>query len=159
GSMQLRQLILCFAVGLASAGAANAQDAQNYPDRPITVVLGVAPGGNTEVEVREFLARVGRSMGQNFVFVHKPGAGGDIGADFVVKAKPDGYTLLAAAANLTTPPEPGQTRPFDAFKDLAPVSVLTRYPTVLMVHPSVPANNVKEYFDYARANPGKLNFA
>ncbi len=150
--------ILATTVTAFAASLASAQSADNYPSRPITVVVAAVPGGSVETEMRQYLLRMSKSMGQEFVILHKPGAGGAIGNDFVAKAKPDGYTLMAAEANLTTPPDAGQVLPYDPVKDFAPVSVISRRPAVLMVHPSVPVNTGKEYFEYARANPGKLNF-
>ncbi len=157
--MSSRRRLIAAAVALLASTHAFAQDAATFPDRPINVVIPSVPGGVVEVLMRDFFQRISRIAGQEVIVLHKPGAGGELGAQFVARAKPDGYTLLGAAANLTTPPEPGATPLLDPIRDLTPVSILTRSPTVLMVHPSVPVNNAKEYFDYARANPGKLNFA
>ncbi len=130
-----------------------------YPSRPITVVLGTVPGGSAEAEARHFFGHITANTGAQFVLVHKPGAGGTIGADFVAKAKPDGYTLLLADGNFTSAPGLLKTLPYDSAADFAPVTILFRLPTVLLVNAELPFGTAREYFAYAKANPGKINYA
>jgi tripartite-type tricarboxylate transporter receptor subunit TctC len=134
-----------------------AQAPDKFPQRPITVIMDTVPGGSTEAEIRFYLQKITEQTGATFIVDHRPGAGGTIAATFVARSKPDGYTLLVASGNFTTAPILYDKLPFDPLKDLAPVTVLTRKPTVLMVHPSVPVANAKEFFAYAKAHPDKIN--
>ena len=138
--------------GLASA--------QGYPARPIRLVVPFPPGGSTDILARALGQKLSESWGQQVIVDNRPGAGGSIGAEAVAKAAPDGYTLLMAhigtlAVNPALYPKLG----YDAAKDFAPVSMVAIVPNVLVVHPSVPAKNVLELIEYARRNPGKLNYS
>ncbi|MCW5630233.1 MAG: tripartite tricarboxylate transporter substrate binding protein [Rhodoferax sp.] len=134
--------------------------AQSYPDKPIRLVVTFAPGGSSDALARA----VGKSMSEGLkttiVVENRPGAGGVIGMDVVKNAAPDGYTILFAT-NGTHGIGPAlyPNRKTDPVKDLAPIGMLHTLTNVLLVHPSVPANNVAELIAYAKANPGKLNFA
>jgi tripartite-type tricarboxylate transporter receptor subunit TctC len=139
--------------GLRSAFAAD------YPARPVHIVLGFPPGGSSDVIGRLMAQWLAKDLGQSFVFDNKPGAGSNIGAESVVNAMPDGYTLLfttsANAINATL----YRNLKFDLIRDIAPVAGVFRVPNVLVVNPSVPFKSVPEFIAYAKANPGKLNFA
>jgi tripartite-type tricarboxylate transporter receptor subunit TctC len=139
--------------GLRSAFAAD------YPARPVHIVLGFPPGGSSDVIGRLMAQWLAKELGQSFVFDNKPGAGSNIGAESVVNAMPDGYTLLfttsANAINATL----YRNLKFDLIRDIAPVAGVFRVPNVLVVNPSVPFKSVPEFIAYAKANPGKLNFA
>jgi tripartite-type tricarboxylate transporter receptor subunit TctC len=133
--------------------------AQSYPSKPVRVVVPYPPGGPTDIVARVLFQQVAESTGQQFVIDNRAGAGGNIGAEVVAKAPADGYTLLigttAHAINMSL----FKSLNYDVQKDLAPVSLLTQGPLVLVTHPQFPANSVKELIDMAKAKPGSLNFA
>ena len=130
-----------------------------YPVRPVKFIVPITPGGSNDVMARLIAQKLTESWGQPVVVENRPGAGMNLGADAVAKSAPDGYTWLLGANNIFAfNPHMGKT-PFDALKDFAPVAQVAVVPFVLVVHPSVPANNVAELIDYAKKNPGKLNYA
>lgn len=149
--------IVCLA-GLAAAGAALAQTPP-YPAKPIRVVVPYAPGGATDFTARIVGQKMQEAMKQNVIVDNRPGAGGVIGADIVAKSAPDGYTLV-----LSTPAEIAilphlQKMPYHAERDLVPVSLAALTPLILLVHPSLPVRNVKEFAWIARTRPGQLTYA
>ncbi|MEY2810503.1 MAG: hypothetical protein RLZ66_2014 [Pseudomonadota bacterium] len=133
--------------------------AQPYPSKPVRVVVPYPPGGPTDIVARVLFQQVAESTGQQFVIDNRAGAGGNIGAEHVGKSPADGYTVLigttAHAINMSL----FKSLNYDVQKDLAPVSLLTQGPLVLVTHPQFPANSVKELIDMAKAKPGSLNFA
>ena len=133
--------------------------AQPYPSKPVRVVVPYPPGGPTDIVARVLFQQVAESTGQQFVIDNRAGAGGNIGAEHVAKSPADGYTVLigttAHAINMSLL----KALNYDVQKDLAPVSLLTQGPLVLVTHPQFPANSVKELIDMAKAKPGSLNFA
>jgi tripartite-type tricarboxylate transporter receptor subunit TctC len=141
---------------VAFCGAAFAQGA--YPNKPVKLIDPYAPGGSTSTVSRLISQKFQDVAGQAMVVDYKPGAASNIGADFVAKSPADGYTLLIAASSLAINPSLYPKMPYDPVKDLAPVAMLIRAPNVLAVHPSLPVKNVAELIEYARANPGKLNY-
>ena len=152
-----RFLRLAGAVLLAATGAAIAQ---TFPDKPLRFVIPFAAGGGSDVMARVIAEPLSQRLGQPVIVDNKPGGNATIGADFVAKSPPDGYTWLH------TSPGPQITNPFlmaklpyDPVKDLTPVARLGTFIAVLVVNPEVPAKTVKELVDYAKANPKKLNFA
>jgi tripartite-type tricarboxylate transporter receptor subunit TctC len=132
--------------------------AQTYPNKPVRLIDPYSPGGSTSVVSRAMSQKFQEITGQPMVVDHRPGAGSNIGSDMAAKATPDGYTLLLGTSSLAINPNLYRSMPFDPLKDLAPVMILIRTPNVLAVHPSLPVRTVKELIDYARANPGKLNY-
>ena len=139
------------------APGAFAQDA--YPNKPIRLIVPFAPGGSSDVLARIMAEELRVELGQSVVVENKPGAGGNIGGDLVAKAAPDGYTLLLAAAGPTViNPSLYTKMSFNPAVDLAPVTLLVRDHNLMAVNPSVPANTVKEFIAYAKANPNKLSF-
>ena len=133
--------------------------AQAYPSRPVRIVVGFPPGGATDILARLIGQWLSERLGQPFVIDNRPGAGGNIGTEAVVKAPPDGYTLL-----LVSPPNAINATlydklNFDFIRDIAPVAGIIRVPNVMVVNPSVPAKTVPEFIAYAKANPGKINMA
>ena len=139
------------------APGAFAQDA--YPNKPIRLIVPFAPGGSSDVLARIMAEELRVELGQSVVVENKPGAGGNIGGDLVDKAAPDGYTLLLAAAGPTViNPSLYTKMSFNPAVDLAPVTLLVRDHNLMAVNPSVPANTVKEFIAYAKANPNKLSF-
>lgn len=137
-----------------SAGAAT------YPDKPIALVVPFAPGGSVNLMGRILAKGMEQALGQSVVVENKPGAGGSIGANFVAKARPDGYTLmLATMGQQSIAPLIYKNLPYNAFKDFTPVALFSTVPNVLVVSSGTPAKNVAELVKYAKANPGKLNMA
>ena len=133
--------------------------AQDYPSRPVRLVVPFAAGGPNDIIARLVGGRLSNALGQQIVVENRPGAGGNIGTDFVAKAPPDGYTLLSAGpGSLIINPLLGSV-PYDTARDFAPVSLMASAPNVLVVHPSVPAKSVKELIELARARPRQLNYA
>ncbi len=134
--------------------------AQAWPTKPIKIIVPYPPGGTSDILARSVGQKLAESLGQPFVVENKPGATGNIGADFVAKSPPDGYTLLLAdIGSLAIAPSVTAALPFDPVKDFAPVVMVAYSPHVLAVHPSVPASNVKELVAFLKAKPDSLNFA
>ena len=149
-------LVIAFAnAGLPASKAL----AESYPERVVKIVNPFPPGGSVDITARMLAQKLSESGGQ-FIVETKSGAGGNVGSDFVAKSDPDGYTLLFTApgplaVNKTLYRTP---LPFDPETDFAPIAIFAKTPIVLMVNPKLPINNVKELLDYARANPGQINF-
>ena len=134
--------------------------AADYPDRPITIVVGFPPGGASDIMARILTAKLGSLLGQPFVVDNRPGAGGNVAGEVVAHASPDGYTiLLGNNAILATNGSLYEKIGFDAEKDFDPISLIGTQANVLVVNLSVPAHSLKELIDLAKANPGKLNYA
>jgi tripartite-type tricarboxylate transporter receptor subunit TctC len=137
--------------------AARARD--DYPSRPVQMIIPFAAGGPTDIVGRVMGAKMGEVLGQQFVVENKTGAGGNIGAEAVAKAAPDGYTILMATVS-TNAINPGLYKhiPYDAVRDFAPLGRVGVTPTLLLVHPSIPATDVKSLIALIKANPGKYNY-
>jgi tripartite-type tricarboxylate transporter receptor subunit TctC len=147
------------AVGLALALSPLLALAQAYPSKPIRFIVPYPPGGPLDTVARLLGQKVSESVKQPVIVENKPGAGGNIGADAVAKSAPDGYTLLmGAVATHAINPTLYASMPYDAVRDFQPVTQLASTPNVLIVNPSVPATNVREFIAHARARPGTLNF-
>jgi tripartite-type tricarboxylate transporter receptor subunit TctC len=137
-----------------------AAQAQSYPTKPIRVIVPYAPGGTSDILARQIGPKLTEVWGQPVVVENKPGANGNVGADFVAKSAPDGYTLLLTdLGGLVISASVYSQLPFDPAKDFSPVVMVSYSPHVLAVHPSVPVKNVRELIAMAKAQPGKLNFA
>ena len=152
--------LLLFAFLLCCASVALAVDAQQYPSRPIRLVLGFAPGGASDTMARAIGTRLSEGLGQPVVIDNRAGAGGNIAAEIVAHSVPDGYTLLLGnngvlAVNVSL----YQKLAFDPLKDFAPVILVENQPNVLVVHPAVAANSVRDVIALAKARPGQLNYA
>ena len=133
--------------------------AQSYPSRPIRLIVPYAAGGTSDILARQIGPKLTEAWGQPVVVENKTGANGNVGADFVAKSEKDGYTLLITDLGGLVISASVYKLAFDPSKDFAPVVMVSYSPHVLAVHPSVPVKNVKELVDFARKNPGKLNFA
>ena len=134
--------------------------AQAYPLRPIRVIVPYPPGGTSDILARSLGDKLGAALGQPIVVENKPGANGNVGAEFVAKAPPDGYTLLLADIGaLAISPSLYPTLPFDPVRDFAPVTLVAYSPHILVVNPAVPVSSAQELVALAKAKPGKLNFA
>jgi tripartite-type tricarboxylate transporter receptor subunit TctC len=152
-------VVLIIAAVLTATGA-HAQSAQTYPSRPVRWIVPFAPAGPTDLMSRAVAEKVSQRLGQQFVVDNRPGAGGNIGAEVVAKSAPDGYTLMIGhvgthAINVTLYPKLA----FDPVRDFTPITLIATLPLALILHPSVPAKNVKELIAHAKAHPGQLNFA
>jgi len=143
-------------LGLAGFGPAAAQD---YPNRPITLVVPFPPGGSTTIVARIVADKLAESLGQQIVVDNRGGAGGTIGTKAVSRSAPDGYTIvLGYTGTLAIGPTLYPSAGYDPRKDFEPIGLIGHAPNSLVVHPSFPAKSVKELVDYAKANPGKVNY-
>ena len=133
--------------------------AQSYPSKPVKVIIPWPPGQATDLAARIVGEKLALQLGQPFVMENRPGAGGAIGSDIVAKSPPDGYTLLAASSGPISIMPNLQRTPYEPLKDFAPVSLIASVPFALVVAPSFPAQNAKEFLALVRANPGKYTFA
>jgi tripartite-type tricarboxylate transporter receptor subunit TctC len=151
----LRLLAIAMIAGVTASALAQ----QNYPTRPIRLVVPSAPGGGTDITARIMAPKLSEYMGQQVVVENRAGAATMIGGELVARAAPDGYTLLMGISTLAINPATYRKVPYDALKDLAPVSQVVALCNVLVTHPSLPVRNVKEFIAFARPRPGQLNFA
>jgi tripartite-type tricarboxylate transporter receptor subunit TctC len=133
--------------------------AQTYPDHPVRVVVPFPAAGGTDILARLLLQRMAERLGANFVIDNRAGAGGTIGTEIVAKAAPDGYTILVASSSHTINPSVYKKIGYDPARDFAPVTLIASGPGLLVVHPSVPAKNVKELIALAKSKPGQLIYA
>ena len=156
--MTSRPPLFLLALLLAWAVPINAC-AEAYPTKPIRFVVPYPAGGPLDTVARLLAQKVSESVKQPVIVDNKPGAGGNIGADAVAKSAPDGYTILmGAVATHAINPSLYASIPYDPVRDFAPITQIASTPNVLVVNPSIPAGNVREFIAYAKANPGKLNF-
>ena len=155
--MPLPSRILTLLAATCIAASAFAQSP--WPAKPVRIVVPYPPGGITDTVTRLTSPKIQEAIGQPVVVENRVGAGGALGTEYVAKSAPDGYTFLMGSAAPQTLNQHIQTLGYDGLKDFAPVTLINTNPLVLMVHPSVPAQNVKELIALAKAQPGKLNFA
>lgn len=144
--------VACLCALLLSDGA----HSQTFPDRPVNMIVAFPAGGATDQMARLLAQRMSEQWGQNVVVVNRAGAGGNIGAESVVRAAPDGHTLLIGTTALAISPSLYKKLAYDVTRDLAPVTVLTTSPNVLVIHPSIPAKSVTELIAIAQRRPGGL---
>ena len=160
--MRLRAITTMLAAGLVGVsllGMGGARAQTNYPTKPIRVVVSFAVGGPTDLVARVVAAKLTEYLGQQVIVENKPGAGGNIGADLVSKAAPDGYTLLMATVSThASNPLLYKKIPYDPVTGFAPVGQVGITPIVLVVHPSVPATNLQDLIALLKANPGKYSY-
>jgi len=149
---------LSCAAGVAGFAPMGFAQAQSYPVKPITLVVPFPPGGPTDQVARVLAQKLTEQMGQSVIVDNKPGANGNIGGAQVAKAAGDGYTLLYNTSSITLSPALYKNLSYDVQKDLAPLALTAVVPLALVVHPSIPANNVREFVEYAKANPDKLSY-
>jgi tripartite-type tricarboxylate transporter receptor subunit TctC len=133
--------------------------AQDYPSRPVRVVVPFPPGGGTDIVARIVTQKLGERLGANFVIDNRSGAGGTIGTEIVAKSPADGYTLAVVSGSHAINPSLYRKLGFDAVRDFSPVTLIVSGPGLLVVHPSVPAKTVKELIAVAKARPGELQYA
>lgn len=156
-----RRVFLTGLAGLAAAGSAGQTFAQSaYPARSLTLVVPFAAGGSTDILARIVAGYLQQSLGQPVVIENRTGASGNLGTATVARAAPDGYTFLFNTMSVHTMNHAlFASMPFDGVKDFSPIAMLAYVTNTMVVHPSVPANTVREFIDYAKANPGKIAYA
>lgn len=147
------------AIALAAAAFSAAAWSQSYPTKPVKIVVPYGVGGSADVYARYLGAKLQDTMGQSFVVENRPGAGSIVGTDYVAKSSPDGYTLLMMSNTHTVNETLIPKKPFDLMRDLAPITGVSYSDLLMVIHPSVPANNLKEFIALAKAKPGALNYA
>jgi tripartite-type tricarboxylate transporter receptor subunit TctC len=147
---------LLFALCLCAAAGAGAQ---SYPSKPVHIIVPYGTGGPADIYARFLGSKLQEALGQPFVIEDRPGAGSIVGTDAVAKSAPDGYTLLMMSNTHTVNETLIPKKPFDLMRDLAPITGVNYSDLLMVIHPSVPASNLKEFIAYAKANPGKLNYA
>src|SRR4030095_16550921 len=149
-----------WALGIVLALVAALACAQTYPTKPIRLVVPFPPGGATDILARDVAQKLTEAWGQSVIVDNRPGAGGNIGSELVAKSPPDGYTLeMGTVGTHAITASLYAKMPYDHVKDFTPVILVAGVPNVLVVNPSVPAISVADLISYAKANPGKLNFA
>ena len=154
-----RRAFFAVCAGLAAGLVAFGVAAQSFPSKPVKLVVPFPPGGSLDAAGRAIADKLTQMWGQSVVVDNKPGAGGNIGADFVAKSPADGYTVVMGALSThAVNPSLYPKMPYDAARDFAPISLVAITPNVLVVNPSLPVNSVKDLIAYAKANPGKLSF-
>lgn len=152
----MKRLSCTVLLALTVISIAHAQTSK-WPERPVRMIVPLAPGGGTDIIARLFASRLSMEFGQQFIVDNRSGAGGTVGAEIVVRANPDGYTLITVPASYAANAALYKL-PYDPVKGIAPVGMITTGPLMLTVHPSVPATSLKEFIAYARAKPRALNF-
>jgi tripartite-type tricarboxylate transporter receptor subunit TctC len=148
--------IVCVPIFSAAAAVAFAQD---YPTRPVRLVVASTPGGGTDISARLIAPKLSEYLGRQVVVENRPGATTMIGAEFVARSAPDGHTLLMGVSSLTINPYIQTKVPYDAAKDFAPISQVVVVPNLMVSHPSLPVRSATELIAFAKVRPGQLNFA
>ena len=151
--------VIAALLALTAVWVAAAATAQDYPQRPLRMIVGQPPGGTTDIMARLVAARLGERLKQQVVVDNRAGASGIIGGDLVAKSLPDGYTLFMAGGSFGAIGSLYSKLPFDAARDFAPIALVATSPYVFVVHPSVPVKSMSEFIAYAKSRPGQLNFA
>jgi tripartite-type tricarboxylate transporter receptor subunit TctC len=148
----------CACAAALSASASGQTQTDVYPSRPVRVIVGLAPGGATDIQTRLIAQKLSDRLGRAFIVENRTGAGGTVAYGYVAKSSPDGYTLLGVASGYSITPAVFSHLTYDPVKDFAPISLAIEAPILLLVHPAVPAKSVKELIALARARPDSLNF-
>jgi len=157
--MQITSLLRASALALALCATGAAQASDNYPDRPLRLLVGYAPGGPVDTTARVFAKYLGEKLGQPVVVENRAGASGMIASDATAKAAPDGYLLgFAASPSLTISPLVQNSKLFDPHKDFTPIGMVVDYTNVLLIGPQIPAKSVGELISYAKAHPEAVSF-
>src|SRR5258706_4413948 len=146
------------ALSLVASLAAGASPAQDYPTRPVRMVVPFSPGGSTDTLARIVGQKLTERSGQPVIIENRAGAGGHIGAEQVAKSAPDGYTLLLGGVPHAISASLYAKLPYDMARDLTAIAEVASFPSAIVVHPSLPANSVKELIAFARTRPGRLSF-
>ena len=149
--------VLTLALTLAACGVVTSAHAQTYPTRPIRLIVSVQPGGNLDLMGRSVADYASTGLGQRMIVENRPGANSTIGLGSVARAAPDGYTLVMVAQSALVAARMMRNAPYDPVRDFAGVSLIATLPQMLVVHPSLPVKNVKEFIALAKARPGEIN--
>jgi tripartite-type tricarboxylate transporter receptor subunit TctC len=158
--MKRRNLTILGAAAVLTTMTGTLQAQSKYPDRPITLVVPSAPGGTTDFTARLVAEQLSKALGQAVVIDNKAGAAGNIGNQFVARAKPDGHTLLVAYSGYQVGnPHLFKNAGWDPIKDFEPIAMMTRAPQVVVIRATLPYKNVQDLVSFAKSNPGKLNYA
>jgi tripartite-type tricarboxylate transporter receptor subunit TctC len=144
---------------LGCASVSRIARAESYPSRPVRLIVPFGSAGGTDIVARLIGQYLSERLGQTFIIENRPGAGGNLGIETVVRSPPDGYTLVLAGAPSAINATLYDNLNFNFIRDIAPVAAIVRFPNVMVVNPSVPAKSIPEFIAYAKANPGKLNMA
>ena len=152
-------LVLAIASLMAVPVVGAQSAAQSFPNKPIRFVVPFPPGGGNDILARALAPKMSEILGQQVVVDNRAGAGGNIGADYVAKSPPDGYTIVIASNQVTMNPWIYSKLPFDIAKDFSPVAQIASVPMLLAINPEVPAKNIKEFIALAKAKPGSLNYS
>jgi tripartite-type tricarboxylate transporter receptor subunit TctC len=154
--MSPRRALSCIAFGVLFAAAAAAQD---YPARPVRLIVPIGPGGGTDILGRHVAQKLGERLKQSVIVENRPGAGSLVGTEYAAKAAPDGYTLLVGGIfNMVMNPALMKSLPYDPLRDFVPLGYVSAYPFVLVARSDLPASSLAELVDYAKARPGKLTY-
>jgi tripartite-type tricarboxylate transporter receptor subunit TctC len=156
---KITSLVLAIASLMASPLVGAQSAAQSFPNKPIRFVVPFPPGGGNDILARALAPKMSEILGQQVVIDNRAGAGGNIGADFVAKSPPDGYTIVIASNQVTMNPWIYSKLPFDIAKDFSPIAQIASVPMLLAINPEVPAKNLKEFITLAKAKPGSLNYS
>src|SRR4029079_1143739 len=152
-------LTLRSVIAAASLVAAVAAGAQNFPSRPVTLTVGFAPGGGTDTAARVIAQKLGENLGQSVVVDNKAGAGGNIAAQHIAMAAPDGYTIhLTSVGPMTVAPHLVKDLPYDPRRDIAPITMGVVFPNVMIVYSGLPATTLSEFVALAKEKPGKRTY-
>jgi len=155
---RLAARLACLAAASSMAATAHAQ--QDFPNKPVHIIVGYAAGGGNDIIVRVVAPKMSEGLGQPVIIENKPGAQGIVSCEYVAKSAPDGYTLLMGPSGpMTMNPAIYSKLPYAPLKDFAPISMIGDFPLILVVSASLPANSVKELIAYAKARPDKVNYA
>ena len=155
-----RRAVLMSVSGLTAAASFQVARAENYPEHGITLIVPFAPGGSTDILARVVAHHLQQEFKQPVIVENRSGASGNIGTAAVARAAPDGYTVLFNTMSVHTMNHAlFVAMPFDGVNDFSPITLLAYVTNTMVVHPAIPANNVREFIDYARANPGKIAYA
>jgi tripartite-type tricarboxylate transporter receptor subunit TctC len=155
----IRNFLIRFGFVVLVLNFVSIANAQEFPNRPIKVVIPSSPGGPSDIFGRSLMQQLSENLGQPIIIENKPGAGSKIGIQQVAKSAPDGYTLLLVSSTFVINPSLYSDPGFDPVKDFVPVALPVSSPNVIVVHPSFPAKDIKEFFAIVRANPSKYNYA
>jgi len=158
-ALQRRQFLQLAAGAAVLPALSRTTSAQSYPSRPVRIVSVSAPAGTSDILARLIGQWLSERLGQPFVIENRPGAGGNIAAELVAKAPPDGYTLLLLGSNAMISATLYDKLNYNLLRDIAPVASISRESPIMLVHPSVPTKTVSEFIAFAKANPGKINMA
>ena len=156
--MRVTRLFACLLLAVSPL-VSHLATAQAYPAKPIRLVVGLAPGGATDIMARTLAPALGEELGQPVVVDNRPGAAGSIGAASAAKAPPDGYTLFLASSSFTSNAVLQQNGSYDPLADFEPITNIASAPFLLVVRNSLPVSSVQELIAYAKSHPGKLNYA